>query len=175
MILFVIAIFSLGKQGNHAATPAPTDLSNHTTDGSVVTLVIEGPVEADELHTALTISISAGARSIEGDATYQNQPINSQTYTNNQAAFNDFMQALQNAGFTKATKGKTVASELGMCPLGNRYVYELAVSEKVTQRLWSDSCGDRTATFNGEGPLVRSLFEHQIPNYTKFTQSLSQP
>jgi len=171
-ILFVIALFSLGKQGSQSTPNQPINLMDNTTDDSIVTLIVEGPVEANELHTTLTISVSADSRSIEADQTYQNQPVGVQTYGNNQAAYNDFLQALQYANFTKVAKGKTIASELGMCPLGNRYIYELTTDGQASLRLWSDSCGDRAATFDGQASLVSELFERQIPNYDQVADSL---
>jgi hypothetical protein len=175
VVLFVIALFSLGKQGSEGTTNAPVNLMNNTSDDSIVTFIEEGPVEADELHTTLTIEVSASSRSIELDQTYQNQPVGVQTYSNNQAAYDDFLQALQYANFTKPRKGKTTASELGMCPLGDRYIYELATDGQSNLRLWSDSCGDRTATFDGEASLVHELFERQIPHYDEVVDSISKP
>jgi hypothetical protein len=167
IIIGIIAAFSAGKQGSSTPTPQPISLTDHTTDGSEVQLTIEGPVNADVLHRSTTISITRDSSAVEFDKTYSNTPITSATYANNQAAFDDFMVALQNAGFTKQAKGNTQSDETGHCPLGQRYIYELITNDAVVMHSWSSSCQSRKEPFAGNAPLVMELFQNQIPDYDK--------
>jgi hypothetical protein len=167
IIIGIIAAFSAGKKGSTTTTPTQQSLTDHTTDGSEVRLTIEGPVNADELHRSTTISVSRDGRAIEADKTYNDVPAASATYQNNQDAFDDFMQALQNAGFTRQASGSTTQSEVGQCPLGQRYIYELVTNDAIALRSWSSTCQLRGEPFAGNAGLVAELFQAQIPDYNK--------
>lgn len=134
---------------------------------SQVRLTTEGAVTAAENHVSQTITISASTRTIQVFKGYSSAPALSQDYPNSQAAYADFIYALQYAGFTKNTPNpKAAKNEIGLCPQGQRFIYELIDGPATDQRLWSTSCGDIT-TFKGSGSLVQTLFRAQIPDYTK--------
>ena len=167
IIIGIIAAFSVGKQTPSSPTPSQVSLNDHTTDGSEVSLTTEGPVNADSLHRSSVITVSRDTTAVEFDKTYNNIPITSATYPNNQAAFDDFMTALQNAGFTKPAKGSNLLQDdTGQCPLGQRYTYELITNDSVVMSTWSSSCLSKKATFGGNAALVQTLFLNQVPNYT---------
>lgn len=167
IIGLIVTAFSLGHRGSSKTAPTQISLTDHTTDGSEVRLTIEGPVNADELHQSTVISVSRDGREIEADKTYADMPAASATYLNNQTAFDDFMQALQDAGFTKQAKNATQQDETGQCPLGQRYIYELVTDDTITLRTWSSSCRAATEPFGGNAILVQQLFRAQIPDYAK--------
>lgn len=174
VVIVIIAVYSVGKKTPSKPAPSQISLTDYTTDGSTVQLTIEGPVNADELHRSSSISVSRDGRAVEFDKTYGDIPITSANYVNNQDAFDDFMAALQNAGFTKQAKGsKTQQDDTGQCPLGQRYTYELITNDTVVLQTWSSSCLSKAQTFGGNAQLVRTLFQAQIPNYSTL-QSASQ-
>jgi hypothetical protein len=163
----IVTAFSLGNHSSSKPPATQISLTDHTTDGSEVRLTIEGPVNANELHSSSIISVSRDGRAIEVDRTYNNMPVSSATYLNNQLAFDDFMQALQNAGFTAQAKHATQQDETGQCPLGQRYIYELVTNDAIAMRTWSSSCRATTEPFGGNAMLVQQLFRAQIPDYAK--------
>ena len=174
IIIGIIAAFTYGKQTPPKTPPSQISLTDHTTDGSEVRLTIVGPVNANELHRSSSISVSRDSRAVEFDKTYSDIPITSATYINNQDAFDDFMTALQNAGFTKPAKGTTQADDTGQCPQGQRYEYELITSDTVAMHTWSSSCQGKNEPFGGKASLVQALFRAQIPDYAKLQNAAAK-
>lgn len=134
-------------------------------DTTQVKITAKGPVGANETYSELTINVSRSSRTLQILQTYQDTPVLDQTFPNNQAAFEDFVRALDLNGFILTNKS-TVTSEAGQCATGSRYVYQLFNKNKTIVRSWSSSCGE-TGTFNGQPTGVRSLFKAQIPDYPK--------
>lgn len=167
IIIGIIAAFTYGRHApSQKSTPNQISLTDHTTDGSEVRLTIQGPVNANELHRSSSVSVSRDSRAVEFDKTYDDIPITSATYINNQDAFDDFMTALQNAGFTKQ-KSNTQADDTGQCPQGQRYEYALIINDTVALHTWSSSCQGKNEPFGGKAALVQALFRAQIPDYAK--------
>lgn|GEM_PF-1953327 len=173
IIIGIIAALSYGKHAPSQTPPSQVSLTDHTTDGSEVRLTIEGPVNANELHRSSSISVSRDSRAVEFDKTYSDIPIASATYINNQDAFDDFMTALQNAGFTKQ-KSNAQANDTGQCPQGQRYEYELIINDTVALNTWSSSCQNKNQSFGGNAALVQALFRAQIPDYAKLQNAALQ-
>ena len=61
---------------------------------------------------------------------------------------------------------------VGLCPLGDRYVFEFKQDGKELERYWATNCGG-TKTYSGNVSLTLALFQAQIPNYNDLVQSIS--
>lgn len=163
---------------NTPTKPAQITLNDYLDNSSTtVKLSIIGPVTAPETHVEQTFSITSNTRDLWVYKAYGTDPVFSYQYKNNLAAFQDFLVALQNAGFTKlATPSPTVtpaggtSPEDGACPTGKRMVYELQADGKSILRSWSSTCG--TGTFGGQSAAVISLFQKQIPELSKLSGDL---
>lgn len=166
IVFFVISL------GTHRAPKAISpNLTDYINTDTTVQLTIEGPVTANEKYYSRTITIGRNVRTVQFYKTYANELTKSQDYANNQDAFDDFMHALAGMGFDKQRKGTGDVDEKGMCPNGQRYVYEIIDSGTIKQRLWSDSCSTSERSFGGNGPAVRELFINQIPDYQSMLSS----
>lgn len=177
--LFIIVVLALlgfagyrvvQSQKTRTVTANPEiSLLSYIDSDAKVRLTVEGPVTANENHNSIVITVSRGNRVLEGLRTYDATSEIYQDYSNNQTAFDDFMRALQTAGFAKPLKSAdTSQTEQGVCPTGQRYIYELIDDDgKTISRLWSSSCGQ--GTLGGSGSTIRPLFQDQIPDYTKLT------
>lgn len=151
-------------------TTKPLTLSDYAgSQTAKVRFSIIGPVTAPEKHTEQVFTISQSSRQLEIFKNYSNNADYSQTYNNNAAAFADFMRALQNNGYIKSTKS-SVNSEVGACPTGTRYTYELIDDGSTVIRTWFSSCG--IGTFDGNAGTVQTLFLNQIPDYYKIPSNL---
>jgi hypothetical protein len=156
-------------------TPTPTpqvSLTDRVGSDARVRYTIVSPVAANETHNSIVITVSPANRTVQALQSYEDIVADSRDFPNNQAAFADFAQALQDAGFTK-TNASTDEDERGACPTGQRYVYELIDNSGTVSRLWSTSCNNQ-GTFSGNAALIRQLFQAQIPDYTKFRSSVRQ-
>jgi hypothetical protein len=167
IIVLVLIALAAGSVKSQSVKPS-TDLNlmDYVQTDVEVRLTVERPVEADEDHKSTQATVSRNSRTVAVYKTYNSQLLGGQNYENNQAAFTEFMAALDRAGFTRQNPSSQ-ESEAGYCPTGTRYVYELVQDQKVISHLWSDSCGDPQRTFMGNGVLVRQIIQSQIPNYSR--------
>jgi hypothetical protein len=173
--LFGLAIYTFfsSQISNRPAAVKPLTLVDYfSRDTAQVRYTVSGPTVADEYHNAITISVGKVRRSVEAFRTYAETPAFTQEFDNNQPAFEDFMRAIQNAGFTAAKTRAGNPTEVGLCPTGQRYVFELIDNGKTVLRTWATSCGD-AGTFNGSPATIRSLFQAQIPGYAKLVNGIS--
>jgi hypothetical protein len=181
IIAVVIVLLAIGLigYGVYAAfktiykpAPAPKTISLLDYLGQAnteVKLTIEGPITANENHNSQAMAVTTSSRAIDMFRGYTDTPIISQNFPNNQTAFEDFVRALQNAGFTRTSPNANASStELGLCPQGQRYVYQLFSGSTQVLRAWSTSCNDRT-TFQGNTNTIINLFEAQIPDFDQLT------
>jgi hypothetical protein len=164
-----------------ATKPVQVNLTDYLANSSTtVKLSVIGPVTAPETHVEQTFSITSNTRDLWVYKAYGTDPVFSYQYRNNQAAFQDFLVALQNAGFTKISTSPTPSSnaagltspEDGVCPTGKRMVYEVQVDGKSLMRSWSSSCSATPGNFGGQSAAILSLFQKQIPELSKLPGEL---
>ncbi len=177
VILAIIAIIFISNRG-----PSPTGseqsgkkkvtLSDYAKKGGEARFTTDGPINAKEKHRMIQITVTRSERKIDIFKGYNFEIERSQRFDNDESAYNDFIHALQNAGYANENTKAARKDETGVCPLGNRYTYELLDNNEEVLKLWSSSCFAREGTFAGNAGLVRTLFQAQIPDYTKLTQGV---
>lgn len=190
IVLLVVAVVGVGvyqafKSARPATptvapspTPKPVSLLDHVGDSDAsVRLTTLGPIVAKEHHLEQTLTISLAHRSVDIARGYSGTAELSTGFDNNQPAFEDFLRALDAAGFTATltpnakSKLKIADTETGLCPNGRRLIYELVLSGQSVYRAWSTSCNDPT-TFGGNSNMIQDLFTNQIPDYTKVVSAV---
>ena len=170
LIIFGVFIFGINKKSTpKPVTVAPSSLQDYASATAEVRLTVDGQVNGDDLHRAIRITVGKNQRKLEVIQGYQGNVIDSKTQDNNESAYDVFLRSLNNAGFTKERKTK-ITDERGVCPTGNRYIYELTNTENNDLRRWSTSCG--AGTFGGQSQLIRSLFQSQITDYETITSTV---
>lgn len=132
---------------------------------------MEGQLNAEEQHRTIRISVNRNLRRIEVLSGYNFAVERSQDFSNTQSAYDEFLHALEKAGFDQS-KETPHEDERGVCPLGQRYIYELQEFGDRLIRSWSTSCNRTEGSFAGNANLVRQLFQKQIPNYREFTRDV---
>lgn len=174
ILIAILALGILGFGGYQTlktlykpAAPVKTITLNDylTKDDVQVRLTIIGPVTAPEKHVEQTFTVSSSSRDLSVAKAYNTTPAYTNTYDNNQAAFNDFMKALQTAGFTAGAATTSKTTEVGNCPVGTRAVYELISGGTNVFRTWSSSCG--SGTFQGSASAIKNLFQVQFPDFNR--------
>ncbi len=173
--LFIIGILLITSGGGKTPKPgekAPKPLPDYSSTNATVGLTIKGAVNARELHREIRVTVGRNSRSLEVIRGYQNEIIKDKTYSNDQSAYSEFLHAINYANFTRE-RGTDLKSESGVCPLGNRYVFELEQNGKDITRLWTSTCsGASRGSFGGQTTLLLSLFQRQIPDYSVLTQRI---
>lgn len=170
-ILAIVLLTSGGPAEPGQPGERQVTLTDYAGTDAVVRLTTQGEIEAKEEHRAIRITVGRDRRNVEVIRGYDGEVIKSQPYDNSQSAYEEFLHALQNAGFANQ-KDTPLESEEGVCPTGRRYIYEALDNSQEELRLWSTSCSDRQGSFAGEAGLVRQLFEAQIPEYNEFAQDV---
>jgi hypothetical protein len=171
IILVMVLIFGGGgtkKQTTKISVPTIMALPDYASTNATTSMTIDGRVNGDELHRAIRITIGQNQRQLDIIQGYSGHVISSQSFYNTQDAYNVFLRAINNSGFllhAKKTKIAVPADERGLCPLGNRYIFELDQNGSTLSRLWASDCGVAVGTLGGSSSLLQSLFEAQVPKY----------
>jgi hypothetical protein len=161
----LILVLALIFHGGGAPIQKKVVLTDYATATSGVRLTIDGPISATQTHYDAVITITQDKASLYIIQGYENDVTDSRSYPMNPNAYAVFLHALNLAGYTKGNADKALADERGFCSTGERYIFELRDGEKQIERFWSTSCGG--GTFKGNSPLVRTLFQKQIPDYNE--------
>lgn len=171
--LIIVLILLLFRGGGSPKVPKTTKaLTSYSTTDAEVRLTIDGPINADQIHQQVQITVGQDDATYEQLTGYNGAVVNSQSYANTETAYNVFLHALAHAGFTRGDISKQLADERGYCPLGDRYIFELIENGKDIERYWSTSCG-KPKTYKGNTNFTLTLFQRQIPDYSTLTQHLS--
>ena len=135
-------------------------------DNSKVVFTHQGKIVGDDKYKSVRVTVTKTKRTIELLSGYNQRVEKKQDFTNDQAAYETFLRALDVAGFTK-TKDVANSDERGVCPLGHRYVFQLFDGSEQIQRTWSNTCSEITGTYAGSR-VTKDLFEDQITDYNEF-------
>lgn len=173
LIVFGIVLFNRGGSENKVTPGKRTvKLSDFITkDNSSVEYNTAGAINALENHRAIQIIVTPTTRTINVYTGYNGQILNTQTYSNTQNAYSDFITALGRAGFTRERRLDANISSQSVCPTGSRTHYKLFEGSDEVMNLWTASC--TSGSYAGNVSLTNSLFKSQIPDYSKITQGVN--
>lgn len=172
VIVTILAVILIVNRDGTPDQPGQTgdrvvSLYDQAKDGGTVSYTTEGPVVGEDERRAIRVTVSSGTRKVEVLRGYNESVVKTQTFSNTSAGFEEFLKALEVAGFSRK-RDYTTEDERGICPLGRRYIYEFEKSGEDPLKTWSTSCSEKQGTFGGGAVTVRKLFQNQIPDYNKF-------
>lgn len=162
--LIVLILVIIIKSITSGPPKSAIDLNSYANTGAVAQLLIDGPVNADQAHQQIQISVGNTNTQFQILSGYQGQVAQSKTFANNTPAFAVFLHALNLAGFTKGNTDPKLGDDRGFCPDGDRYVFTLSQGADTIQRYWATSCGGQ-GTYGGDVNLTLDLFQKQVPDY----------
>jgi len=140
-------------------------LSEEAKPGTSAAFTTQGQLVGENLRRSIRVKVSEEERRLEILAGYDEAVERSFVFANTPAAYETFLVALEQAGFTREVISR-IEDERGACPLGKRYIYEFKEFSQLLIRLWDTSCGKSEGeTFGGDSTTIRRLFEGQIPDY----------
>ncbi len=163
IVLLFSRVFSSNSTGK-TTTTAPTELVSYANTSTIISSYVDGPVEADNDHESLRISVGRDQVKIEVMRGYANQVIRQDTFVNNTTSYANFLKSLDKAQFDLPLNNEISKDERGSCPLRNRYVYTIDDGSREISRFWTTSCG--VGNFRGNRLLIQRLFAEQIPQET---------
>jgi len=147
------------------------ELLDEPTEATAVRMSVRGPITAQENHYSIALTISSTARNLTIWRSYDGSVMTSENLTNSTASFNDFMAALNRAGYLKETRAEE--ENQGICAVGQLINFEIfeyqaneqgEITEELAKKLWTTSCSGLTGNFGGLTTNVIDLFLNQIPD-----------
>jgi len=170
VLIFVIIFKSIGSGGG--PKQQQIDLNSYANTSAVAQLTIDGPINADQIHQQVQITVGNTNTQFQILSGYQGQVVTSKTFANNEPAFAAFLHALNIAGFTKGDSDPKLSDPRGYCPDGDRYIFELDQGSDTIEKYWATSCGGE-GTYGGNTEQTLDLFQNQVPHYSDLTANLS--
>lgn len=169
LVFLAVLIFGGGSSNNNPQV-VTTHLSDYANTDVEVRLTVDGQINNNEAHRQIIFTVGRDNRSLQVNKGYQGEVLKSESFDNNKDAYNAFLRALDTSGFTLSRKSK-FPNEQGLCPLGQRYIYEVINNGNKNTRTWSTSCNG-PSNFKGKAGLVQELFHNQIGNYDEYVNNV---
>lgn len=173
IVLLIIGIVVIVRSDSDSNTVTQNELrlmDYADKSGSSVQLNMEGPINAAENHRTVRVTVTPLTRTIDIIAGYEGQVIDTKTYDNNQDAYQEFLAALQRAGYTRERQIASNNSQ-SVCPTGSRTHFRITDGPETPMNTWNASCTQ--GTFGGDVSLTNRLFQAQIPDYNTMTKNIS--
>ena len=163
--IIIIAVFAIVLLFTRAPRTVPNSthsvvLTDYVEKNSKVVYAKYGKINGDDVFRGVRISVSPTNRLVEVLAGYDQRIIRKKLYGNSQNGYAQFLTALSTAGFT-AQQNSQYKTEIGRCPFGERYTYQLFNDGKEISYLWDGSCNEK-GTLRGKQDDIAQLFESQI-------------
>lgn len=176
-LIFVIAVVSIAAlvsiariiffPGNQSVT-IKTDVSKasllNVSAGRSVTMLVRGPIVADENFRSYQVAISPTSRNFSIYKGYLDNQISNKTFTNSTVSYEQFVYALDKANLVKGTEFTDDKNDLrGICATGYVYEFQVLDSNKPVKSLWTSSCAGSKGSLNASVTQLMNLFNAQIP------------
>jgi hypothetical protein len=176
IVLAIILIFRRTPSSEVPNAPKGTQqavsVDDYADKDAQVAMTVDGPINAREDHRAIVITVSRTDRTLEVYQGYDRELLRRETFGNTEASYSTFVKALAETGFG-LSRHSAVEDEIGACPQGRRYYYDIRENGSQVLHLWNTSCGGQIGTFGGTtGASIRQLFQKQIPGYNQLVNGV---
>lgn len=171
VFVFVKIFFGGGDKPKPNPTPsAPIvkPLPEYADSFATVSMTIDGQINGEDKHRGIRITVDRFQRKVEILGGYNQNILSESKFENNETAYDIFLRALRNNGFT-SKRPNVSTDERGQCSLGTRTIFELRDSGDTLSKAWTTSCGSKTGNLAGNSSSMRTLFQRQITDYNKLT------
>lgn len=177
IIIIIIAIAALVSLArivffSSPSTPEAVDTSRaallDTSASRSVSMTVRGPIVADEEFQSYQIDISNNVREIKTYKGYLDTVVDSVTLSNNVAAYEQFVYALDKANLAKGVELSGDRNDIrGICATGRVYEFTILNNNQSVKRLWTSTCKGSAGSLNANVSQLTSLFVNQIPDAKK--------
>ncbi len=143
----------------------PISLSAQYKTGIEVRYVNSGPITNNQVHQSIAITINNKNINLTIYQGYDGHVLTTNNYPNTSNSYRNLLASLGYYGYM-SSKPSNFKSVTGLCPLGNRYSYQIFNSPNgLNQNLFSTTCGEATLAGNIGG--IQQVMQNQIPNYSQ--------
>lgn len=145
----------------------------NTTDGRAVRMTVRGPIVADEDFRSYRITISPSSRQFEAFKGYLDVTTDQQTLSNNTAAYEEFVHALDKANLATGKQFEGEKNNVrGICATGKVYEFTILSAGDAEAMFWASTCGGSPGSLRGSSSQLSQLFLNQIPSGSNIEASL---
>lgn len=176
----IVALARLLFAGTNSSTSTPKEEVNitqqnllSTADGRSVSMTVRGPIVADEDFRSYRIIVSPGARQFQAFTGYLETETDNQTLSNNVAAYDQFVNALDKANLVAGKEFEAERNNLsGICASGKVYEFKLLNAGNTEHMFWTSTCGGSKGSLKGNVTQLSGLFLNQVPDGSNIANSL---
>lgn len=187
--LIIVLVLTLFRGGNEQAQTQKTDqaqtqqqeeqqtekpqnnnLSKYAFTNSETIMILAGPIVASDNYREVRVIVRPDNVTFQVVKGYDNQVIDQRSFANNQASYENFLNALQSVGFNQTTE-QGLNGAAGSCPLRQRYIFILNENNTPARQFWSSNCVG-VGNYKGRLNQTIDLFQAQVPNYNDLTEDV---
>lgn len=163
LVSFARALFFSG--GNTAQVDQSREALLSTTVDRKVQLTVRGPIVADENFHSYTIAVTPSTRHLTTHNGYLDSVVDKVALSNNVAAYEQFVHALDKAQMWRGTQPVGEGSDVrGVCATGKIFEFSIIHENEEVKRLWTSTCNNARGTLIARHDPIVALFQNQIPD-----------
>jgi len=171
--LVVAGLVALGRlifggSSSNSTQSTTTTLKDSVLDTSATRSVrwtVRGPIVADENFRSYQITVSPNDRTYTVYKGYLDSITSTQTYINNERAYDEFVHALVNADITN-TRASSNDDIRGVCATGGiAYKFDTLKDSQGDLSLWGSTCSQSKGTIAADALKIHALFANQVPDF----------
>ncbi len=138
-----------------------------------VRMTVRGSIVGNEDFNSYSITIRPNKRDMTAYVGYLDKSIANKRLGNNTRAYEQFVYALDQAGYMDGTPLTGDANDVrGLCATGQIYTFEVLNGSKSVQELWTSTCKGIRGSFTATRSYIVKLFHLQIPEYTNILRKI---
>jgi hypothetical protein len=143
-------------------------------DGSAVSMTVRGPIVADENFRSYQITISPSSRDMRTYTGYLGAVLEQRTLSNNVAAYEEFVHALDKANLVQGQPFEGDANDVrGICATGRVTEFSLLSDGQASETLWTSTCGGSRGSLRANVDQLTQLFRAQVPESRTLLRDIS--
>jgi len=175
----LVALARLLFAGSSSSTTKVTDTTIAqqqlltTSEGRSVSMTVRGPIVADEDFRSYRIVISPNSRTFEAFTGYLTTVTDRQKLSNNTAAYDQFVHALDKANMVSGRELEGDKNNvLGICATGKVYEFAVLSGGEMQHMFWTSTCKGSPGSLRGSAAQLSALFLAQLPDSAAIASDL---
>ena len=172
LIVLVVFLIIRGFSGGGSTAKELKPLTDYANTQTEVSMLVDGPINANQTHNAYKITVGRNAATIETFQGYEQTVVDTRSYDNNIDSYRSFLAALDLAGFGKGDTSMAKKDPVGTCATDDRIIMGIDNGTDTIQNFWTTTCKTK-GNFRGSLPQVAQLFKAQAPDYDVLARGLN--
>jgi FlaG/FlaF family flagellin (archaellin) len=168
------AVFLSGPSTSNKPTDNTQQSLLNTSASNSVSMSVRGPIVADENFHSYKIVVSPTSRQITTYNGYLGTVVEQKSLSNNTAAYEEFVNALNLAKMTAGNQPAEGESDIrGVCATGRLAEFAILSNDLPVETLWTSTCSGSQGTLRASDSQLSNLFLAQIPEAKTYARNVS--